>query len=118
MNRTGKVFLGIVLIAFGLVFALGSPPVGIALCVAGAAVVATAAEGRKGRRLPPADDPRWTGALAAPQVAGRPCAACARKIVLVIEGELCALCDAACHRECMKDHERTAHKPESEAPYR
>lgn len=53
-----------------------------------------------------------------PQIAGRPCASCEKKIAVVFDGYLCDGCDRACHRDCRAAHELAAHAGRAPSAYR
>lgn len=70
------------------------------------------------RRIPDANDPRWLPADGRPQIVGRECATCGRKITVSIEGAMCDTCSAACHAKCLREHVVHDHRPKTEDPYR
>ncbi len=69
-------------------------------------------------RLPDANDPRWLPPDGRPQIVGRDCAACGRKITVSLEGATCETCSVACHAKCVDEHRRHEHRPRSDVPYR
>ncbi|MBX3228166.1 MAG: hypothetical protein KIT84_26925 [Labilithrix sp.] len=72
--------------------------------------------GRAPRALPPRDDPRWSDAPSAPQVAGKRCSTCDDRITVASEGAACDECDAPLHIRCLAKHAST-HGP-SAGPFR
>ena len=72
---------------------------------------------RAPRREPSADDPRWH-ASRGPQVAGRPCAECGRKITIERDGSPCDVCAEVAHVGCLALHRSHAHSPSGTGPFR
>jgi hypothetical protein len=72
----------------------------------------------RGAEPPDLDDPRWLPSLAEPQVVGRTCASCGRRITVTFEGAACSTCQAPCHASCVEQHRLHEHRPAAEAPYR
>jgi hypothetical protein len=67
---------------------------------------------------PPLDDPRWSGETRK-QIAGRKCIECGQKVILANEGEACETCGEVAHvKSCLVQHERSAHRLETNVPYR
>jgi hypothetical protein len=53
-----------------------------------------------------------------PQLVGKDCVHCQRKIQMQSDGMLCKACQQPLHRACRKDHRVDAHRPEPRAVYR
>ena len=70
------------------------------------------------RKIPDANDPRWLPADGRPQIVGRECATCGRKITVSLEGATCDTCSVACHAKCLREHVIHDHRPNTEEPYR
>lgn len=69
-------------------------------------------------KRPPLDDPRWSGETRK-QIAGHKCIECGQKVILANEGEACETCGEIAHvKSCLAQHERSAHRVETNVPYR
>jgi hypothetical protein len=127
MGTSNKAFVAFVfvLLVGGVVLGLRNPSVGILVGVIGVGfivgrILTAHARGTSThlRKLPDANDPRWLPPSGRPQVVGRECAACGRKITLSIEGSTCDACAVACHTKCLDEHRLHEHRPKSEEIYR
>jgi len=125
---TRWITLGGLLVAAGVMYALASwQSGGIGLFIYGPMAAGFAfmfrgwAQRRAVRRLqallPPEQPPDSTSILGKPElwskVVGQTCAACESRIVVVVDGDLCATCGVPIHRECARVHAVT-----HGAPYR
>lgn len=90
----------------------------VAAVVVGAAGRSAARRRALLARLPPRDDPRWTGERSK-QIAGRACATCRVRLVAEAEGTACDQCEEVVHSQhCLARHLLTVHRPDAEPPYR
>lgn len=53
---------------------------------------------------PDPDDPRWANEDRGPQLAGRTCGPCAKKILFAGEALICETCGAPVHTKCLDRH--------------
>jgi hypothetical protein len=114
-TRAGTIKTGAILLGLGLLVTLGSMAAGgRTYILAWGPLLFGIVRLIQGLTMPPdvattyrEEDNATEGAI---QIAGRPCAACRKKILSEVDGTRCGRCDKPVHDGCLAEHRREHRK--------